>query len=229
MPSYINSPYQTPKLIMKGVPCYLFGKYNYHQSPTQMLVTNITGSGSTATLAVQITGGEIPLVGSLISVLQTQTSGGAFNVSRALVTGVPINSTTGAGTITFASATSVASTPDTGSAIVDVPEIGETPTDVASIAACNQAPEGDSQFTVTTAVTFAGGVLPTAITVSLQAALHDVDSEYTTIGVAAVVAGGVWSSGPLAHYTLEKGSFYRFLISGLTIGSATGIVAKLTA
>jgi len=228
MTAYVNSPFAPVKLAVKGQPVYLFGSLNFHQGDTVMLVNNVALTSNVATLTVQITAGEIPKVGSLISVQQTQSTTGLFNVSRAALTGVTIVAATGAGTVTFAlTHADVGTAADTGSAIVEVPEVGETPAAVASIPCVFQAPDGDSQFTVTTAVTFSGGVLPTAITVSLQEALHNVDSEYTTVGTAAIVAATAYTAGPIAKFSLERGYYYRFLVSGLTAGSVTGIVAKI--
>ena len=223
MTAYANNPFQTAVFLQKGVASYLFGSYNYKQGPTKMRVSNIVGDGTHATLTVQIYSGEIPIVGALVSVKQTQTSSGAFNVNRAALTGVTIAST-GAGTITFLSATSVSTTPDTGEAVAEVPEIGEAIVAQASIPCCIAAPDGDSQFTVPFAVTFP--TLPTAVTVGLQAALHNVDAEFTTIlPTAAVVAASSQTVGPFGYVTLQRGYFYRFIVSGLT---GTGLlVAKI--
>lgn len=226
MPAYVNSAFQVPVLVQKGVPCYLFGSYNFHQGNTVMLVSNVVGDGTHATLTVQITAGEIPTIGSLISVMQTQTSSGAFNVNRVALTAVSITAATGAGTVSFLSATSVTSTADTGSAVVEVPEVPETLTAEASIPCVIAAPEGDSQFTVPMAVTFATA-LPTAVTVTLQKAIHDNAAEYTNTTAAVSVATTAYTAGPVVEATLERGYYYRVLVSGLTIGSCTGVVAKI--
>ena len=224
MPAYINSPFAPPPvLLQKGVAAYLWGTYNYHQAPTRMLVNNVALTSNVATITVQITEGEIPAVGALISVLQTQSTSGLFNVKRVAVTGATITGN-GAGTITFAlTHADVATAADTGSAIVEVPEVPETLANGASIPCCIQAPEGDSQFTVPFAVTFP--TLPTTATVSIQAALHDIDSEYTTLVTAGAVATSVQTVGPFGYVTLQRGYFYRFLVASLA-GSGT-IVAKI--
>lgn len=229
MPAYINSPFSVPQLVQKGVPCYLFGSYNFHQGLTLMYVSNVALTTNVATLTVQIYGGEVPKVGSLISVLQTQSTTGLFNVSRVPLTGVTINLVTGAGTVTFAlTHANVTTAADTGSAIVEVPEVGDTLANGSSVSCCIQAPEGDSQFTVPVAVTFPGGVLPTAVTVHLQVAIRDTDAEYTNCdATGTVVAGGVYTSGPVNQVTLQRGYSYRLNVSGLTVGSATGIIGKL--
>lgn len=229
MPTYVNSPFVKPKIAQKGVPVYLFGSYNYKQANTTMLVSNVALTTNVATLTVQIVGGEVPIVGALISVQQTQSTSGLFNVSRVPLTNVTIDATTGAGTVAFALTHSpdILTTADTGSAVVEVPEIGETPAAVKS-AACYIQPNVDGgEMTITTAVTFT--TLPTALTINLQKAVRDIDSEYTNVtGAAAVVAGTAYTTGPVVEYTLKGSGFFRFIGSGLTIGSGAGMVAKLT-
>jgi len=224
MPSYIDSPTQGAIYLQKGVATYLFGSFDYKKSNTQMSVTNIVGNGTTATLTVQIYGGEIPIVGNLVSVSQTTTSSGAFNVNRAALTAVSINAL-GAGTISFLLATSVSSTPDAGTAIAEVAEIPETLAAGASIAACLESPECDSQKTIPLAVTFT--TKPTAVTVTLQVALRNVDAEFTNTTTAVTVAGTAYTAGPVVQATLQRGYFYRVIVSGLTIGSGVGLVVKI--
>ncbi|SRR6266567_704306 len=226
MPAYLNSPFANVPLAVRGVPTYLLGSYNMHQANTRMLVSNVALTTNVATLTVQITEGEIPLVGAFVSVQQTQSTSGLFNVNRVALTAVSITAATGTGTISFAlTHADVTSGADTGAAIAEVPEIGEVPAAIASIAVCVQPPPGLDQFTVATAVTFK--TLPTAITVKLQRAIRNVDSEFTDIGNAAVVAATAYTTGPVAEFTLERGYFYRFNASGLTLGSGAGIVAKI--
>lgn len=226
MPAYQNNPFSTARFLQKGVAEYLFGSYNYHQANTRMLVSNVALTTNVATLTVQIVEGEIPIVGALVSVQQTASTAGLFNVNRAPITGVTINATTGAGTITFAlTHANVGSTANTGSAIAEVPEVGEAIVAQASVPCVVAAPEGDSQFTVPVSVTFS--TLPTAVTVSLQMAIRDNDAEYTTLGNVAVVAGSNYNQGPIGAFTLQRGYFYRFINSGLTLGSGAGQVAKI--
>jgi hypothetical protein len=89
-----------------------------------------------------------------------------------------------------------------------------------------QAPSGDSQFTLPFAVTFT--TLPTAATVTLQRALngHN-ENEWTPTAAVVTVAAGAYTAGPVIEATLERGYVYRALVSGLTAGPGTGIVAKI--
>jgi len=67
--------------------------------------------------------------------------------------------------------------------------------------------------------------IPTAVTVTLQVAIRDIDSEYTSTTTVITVTGSGYTSGPLAEITLQRGYFYRFLVSGLTGGSK--IIGKI--
>lgn len=229
MPAYTNSIFQPPTFLQMGVPCYLFGTYNAHQANTKMQLSQVALATNVATVTGQIVEGEIPLVGSYISVIQTATGSGEFNVNRALVTAVSFNNA-GFGTVSYAlTASNVTAVADFGTAIIEVKEIPETLTAVASVACAVAAPISDSQFTITTSVLFP--TMPTAVTVVLQEAIRDVggstvgQAEYTTLGNAAIVASSAYTTGPTAQFTLTRGAYYRFLVSGIT-GSGT-IVAKI--
>lgn len=228
MPTYANSPFVPAQVAQKGVPVYLFGSMNYKQGNTQMLVSNVALTSNVATLTVQITSGEIPTVGSLITVVQTGSTSGLFNVTRVPLTAVTIVAATGAGTVTFAlTHGNVVSAADAGSAIVEVPEVGETPAAVKSAACYIQPSAMDAEVTITTSVTFS--TVPTAITLTLQKAVRDVEGEYTNVtGSAAVISGSAYTTGPTTVYTLMGSGYYRFIASGLTLGSGAGMVAKLT-
>jgi hypothetical protein len=228
MPNYVDSPNNPAVLAQEGTPVYLFGSYNMHQANTKMWVTNSALTSNVATITVQIIEGEIPLVGSLITVTQTQAGSGGMNVNRATITAVTINSLTGAGTITYADThANITSVADSGTAIAEVQEIPETVANGNSIACIFQAPKGDSQFTIPLAVTFP--TIPTAATVNLQMALHNVNSEFTNVATTPqiVVASGAITpgSGPVVQVTLQRGYFYRLAVSGVS-GTGT-IVGKI--
>jgi hypothetical protein len=171
---------------------------------------------------VQITEGEIPTVGSLITVTQTQAGSGGMNVNRATITAVAINAQTGAGTISYADThANITTVADSGSAIAEVPEVPETAANGNSIACVFQAPKGDSQFTVPLSVTFP--TLPTAASVDLQAALHNINSEFTKVATVVTVATSAYTAGPFAQVTLQRGYFYRLAVSGVSgVGTIVG-------
>lgn len=224
MPNYVDSPNIPAVFVQEGVSAYLFGSYNYKQGPTVMYVTNSALTTNVATLSVQITAGEVPTVGSLITVTQTQAGTGGMNVNRATITAVSISTATGAGTISYAQThANITTVADTGSAIVEVPEVAETLANGNSIACAFQSPRGDNQFTVPVSVTFP--TLPTAASVDLQAALRNVNSEFTKVATVVTVASSAYTAGPFNQVTLQRGYFYRLAVSGVS-GSGT-IVGKI--
>jgi hypothetical protein len=222
-----NSPLLRPQLVQKGVAAYLFGSLNMLRGETKGYVTQDAIAANVATVTVSINQGPIPSVGDLITIWATSNSSGAFNVVRAVITGVSITATTGQGTITFAlTASNQAATADAGAFLIEVAEVGETLTNNTFSTACMiQAPQGDSQFTITTAISFPSS--PTAATVSLQAAVRDVAAEYTTIGTAAVLAASAFTAGPVASFALQRANFYRFAITGVSGGTSPTIIAKV--
>jgi hypothetical protein len=187
-----------------------------------MYITNSALTTNVATITVQITEGEIPTVGSLITVTQTQAGSGGMNVNRAAITAVAINAQTGAGTISYADThANITTVADSGSAIAEVPEVPETLANGNSIACVFQAPKGDSQFTVPLSVTFP--TLPTAASVDLQAALHNINSEFTKVATVVAVATSNYTAGPFAQVTLQRGYFYRLAVSGVSgVGTIVG-------
>ena len=129
MPNYPTNPLAAIPLALPGTPVYAFGSFNDRVSPTKMGISNVALTTNVATLTVQVYEGNIPAVGSLITVQGTQNSAGLFNVVNVALTGVTINAITGAGTVTFAlTHANVGSAADSGIAIVPQPFVGETPT-----------------------------------------------------------------------------------------------------
>jgi hypothetical protein len=225
VPQYVDSPFQVPIFAQDGVATYLFGSFNSHQANTRMLVSGTSLTSDVASLTVQIVEGEVPTIGSLISVIQTTRGSGVFNVNRVPLTAVAISAATGSGTVSFA-LTSANVTPlaDHGTAIVEVPEIPETLVDGNSIACVYQAPAGDSQFTIPLAVTFP--TLPTAATVTLQVAVRNQNSEFTNTSTAIVVASSALvQPAPVVQATLQRGYCYRLAVTGVS-GTGT-IIGKL--
>lgn len=128
MPNYPTNPLAAIPLALPGIPVYAFGSFNDRVSPSKMGISNVALTTNVATLTVQVYEGNIPAVGSFITVTGTQQASGAFNVANVALTGVTINATTGAGTVTFAlTHANVSSVADSGLAIVPQPLVGETP------------------------------------------------------------------------------------------------------
>lgn len=214
MPNFNASPFgNQPALIYPGVSYYLFGAWPQDKSPTLMYVTSVAIAANVATVGVQVYGGDIPAVGSLITIQGTATLAGAFNVTNAALTGVTI-ATTGAGTVTFAlTGANTSTTPDGGQAIVPQPEVPESIGTVASVAV---TPKQDSEVSLDRTVTVQTNysTVPTAHTLTLQGSMTNLDADYVSIGTAATVAGSAVTLGFLT--VVSSFLFYRVLPSGLS-------------
>lgn len=225
MPTY-NSPITPPKLLMKGVPCYLMGSYSQQVGVGNYYVTNVALTSNVATVAVQNLNGPLPVVGGLISITGTTSTSGLFNVTRAVITGTTVSASTGAGNITFAlTHANVTSAADSGTVIIEPNEVGEALANGKSIPCCIQAPDDDSQFTAPFSAYCPS--MPTAATITLQVAIRDVDAEYTNTTSVVTIAGGAYTAGPVVEATLQRGYFYRAIISGVSGGSSPTLVAKV--
>jgi hypothetical protein len=215
MPLYNKSPFAAAvRLLYAGVVEYLFGSWPQDVSPTKMYVTSVANTATVATLGVTVYEGNIPAVGSLISVQGTQQQAGAYNVTNAPLTAVAI-AANGTGTVSFALvATLQATTADAGISITPQPVLAETIVAGASVAVAmsNNSFGGDLDNTVTAMALFP--VIPTTATVSLQGAMFNNDADFITLGTIATVAGSAVTANGLnlvANYL-----FYRALVSGLT-------------
>lgn len=225
MPVY-NSPLTKPQLLQKGVPAYLFGNLNMLQGNAKGRVTNDAIATNVATVTLTIFEGPQPKVGDLITIWGTANSTGAFNVTRSVLTAVSITGSTGAGTVTFAlTGADQAATADSGAFLIEPGESSEAISgSMNSQAVLVQAPQCDSQFTLPLAVEASAGV--TAMTATLQVAIHDIDAEYTnTTTVVTKTGATTYTAGPVVQATLQRGYFYRLAVTAVT-GTGT-IVAKV--
>ena len=230
MSQYQATPFRAaPKLLVAGSPEYLWGSYNDKASPTFGYVISDSAVTTTGTVTFRIVDGNVPIVGALISVVGTANASGNFNVTNATILTV---SCTAAGicTVTYAiTSSSVAvGTADSGQVLIPQPEVGEALTAVSSIPAC--MPYGNALANLnqglTAVVSFPS--LPTSVTVSLQQAVKDIDSEYATVAVVATVSGGVvTSSGAQITVDPTLGRFFRFSNGTVVGGTLPTIVAKL--
>ena len=195
MPAYITNPLDgVPPMLLPGVPGYSLGSFNADTPDAKMLVSKVAINGSNvATLTVQLVEGNIPAVGSLISVrgTQTTTSGGApnFNVSNVALTAVSIDPLTGAGTVSFAlTSTTIATTPDAGEAVVKVPEVAESITGgKKGLQFSMQSVSGLASNSRDVSWALATPSAPASFSATLEVADVDRESEYTAIDTATAV------------------------------------------
>lgn len=238
MPNYILSPFKPmPKLLVPGVPEYVWGSWNDRVGPTQGIVLQSLSIGTTAELIIKIISGNVPVVGSLITVVGVSASSN-FNVTNVVITAVSAANNPDNGVYAIAYTITSTFTPiqaDAGQIIVPQPEIGETVSDTGAsspVAVGAWFPSGKSL-----SVTLTLGTGISGVTAVLQGANRDYDSEYNTIatiGTGLGVGTTDWQSGQgdTATGTLAAGSVnfpnFRFYRLNLTAVTGSGnVIAKI--
>ena|ERR1700678_1220443 len=195
MSQYIKSPFKpSPILAVAGTPVYLLGSYNDKTGPTVGFVISDSAVTTTGTVTFQITAGNPPIVGALITVVGTANASGNFNVTNATILTVTTTNT-GVCSVTYAitSSTVAVGTPDAGQVIIPQTEVGETtaafPYSSVPVAVPFNNPEMQEGKSITASINLGSGL--SAITAVLQGSNFDVDSEYQIIHtfVAAGAAG----------------------------------------
>ena len=227
-----------PKLLVQGRPEYVFGSWNDKTGPTLGNIISDSAVTTTGTVTFVVTSGNVPVVGSLITVVGAANSAN-FNVTNAQILTV-VATAAGVVTVTYAitSSTVAAGTPDGGQVIIPQPELGDIlaafPASSVPVA-CPASPGNQSGKSLSATVKLPAqqlGVASTlsAVTVVIQGANFDEDGQYNTIGTltaAGTSVGGPntydWQSGQGAAGTLAAGSvdlinfrFYRLQVSGAT-------------
>ena len=228
MPSYQLTPFkQMPALTMAGKPEYVFGSFNDKTGPTIGQVISNSSVTTTATLTFRVTSGNVPVAGSLITVVGTANSSGVFNVTNASIASVTStdNNLSGVITVTYTIAsTSQGTVADAGQVQIPQPEVGEVMVNGASVpvAVGYNTPTLQAR-TVNATVSFP--TTPTGGFVFLQGALFDKDSEYETLGLVSNINGSP-QIGPTLEVADSAYRFYRLNVTGLT--GAGKIVGKIT-
>jgi len=218
-PAYVAPPLNTKSYLVPGQIGWSFGSYNDQEPPTRAQVTNVAAAGGTGTVQMTILEGDAPPVGGAITIRGTSQGGGIFNVTNATVL---TSSFSGAsGTVTFSLAGTVASVGDAGQAIVTAPIVGEAAASgnkgqqfaIQPHAGGNKQ-NGIGWFTVIT-----GG--PSAVSIVLQIADVDQDSEYTTVDTSIATAG---ETRFVANVTAN---FVRVVSTTITGGTSPKIAAGI--
>lgn len=241
MPAYITSPFKPmPQLLTPNTPTYVWGSFNDKTGPTQGKVLQSLGIGTTGELVVQITSGNFPVVGSLITVVGVSASVN-FNVTNAALTAVdryPHGNEPDNGMYALAYTIVSTASPiqtDGGQFIIPQPEVGElvSGTGASVPVAVNTWNVSGKSLSVT--LTLGTGL--SGVTAVVQGANRDIDAEYNTIGTIGSGLGvGTtdWQSGQgdTATGTLAAGSvnFLNFKFYRLNLTSVTGsglVIAKI--
>lgn len=252
MSLYVKSPFKpSPKLLVMGTPEYAFGSWNADIAPTQGNILSTAGNGTTTTYVVQILSGNIPVVDSLMTVVGTANAAGAYNLTNApiLTVSAPTVPDAGIYSITVAGAGTSAAATDAGQFYVFVPEVGDvllSATPAASGPVCSPVAPPNSvgkSLSVTVklpASTTANPSTLSGITVVVQGANVDADSEYSTIGtvVTAGSAGNTYewqsgqgvnddSTGVLAGDAVNLINFRFYRLNVTVVTGAGPIIGKL--
>lgn len=223
MPTYDNTPFSFPELLIGGKPGYAFG--SLPTGPTcRMIITSDSVASNVVTLGVRIVEGNIPSVGDLIYTYATANSAGALNQTTGIaIASVNITAATGIGTITFAKTVgNQGTTSDSGYALSEPAEVGETLTSgmKSKAFAIQNRPGGG--YGITWAYTFPSQ--PAAATIQLEGAINDNDSEYTLIGTAQTTVSGyneIFATVP------ELVNFVRLRVPSSSGGSSPTVIGKV--
>ena len=230
MPAYSDSPFARPPiLLVAGKPTYVLGSFNDNTGPTKAIVTATALTTDVATVTLQITAGDIPADGDLISIEGTANGGGAFNVTNAVITAVSIALATGEGTVTFAlTHADVPSASDNGIVLIPRIEIGEPLNNVTSIPVTMSFndPNTTGARTVTVAVTNSANTLSGTPVWNVQGALKNEDDQYVNL-LTTAIAIGTSASTSMAELLLNQARFYRVVVSGASGGPSGTVVAKI--
>ena len=234
MPAYIASPFRPPvKLLVPGLPSYLWGSWASNIAPTIGNVLSDSGNGSTANVKVQITSGNIPIVSSLsiplITVIGTSNNGGAFNTTNTILSAVSAAAVPDEGifTLSYASSATGSSTPDSGIVQIPQPEVAEALAAGASdpVAMPYNNLTANMNQALTAVISFPS--LPTSVIIYLQQAVQNYDSEFQTVATVATVSTGAVQGSPEVTIDPTLGRFFRFLNGTVVGGTSPSIIAKL--
>jgi hypothetical protein len=229
MPLYQSSPINKHvQQAVPGLPAYLLGSYNYNWADTQMNVTAVQLVGTTATVFVTVTAGQLPIANQLVSIAGAVPS--YFNVTNAKITAVSFVDAPedGIGSISFVLTNAqIGKTASPGFALAPQIQVGEALVAGASSALALQANTGPNNAqTIRFDVTFP--TLPGAATVTPQAAMFDVDAEYVNLSPAvATIVGGTPTTEQSQTYVDVRARFVRFNVTGLSGAGAATIIAKV--
>lgn len=252
MAQYQLTPFRAqPQLLIQGTPSYVYGSLNDKTSATLGNVISDSSAGTTATVTFNILSGNVPIPGALITVVGTANSAGVFNVTNATILTVVMAAAggvqTGVCTVTYTiGATTQATTTDAGQVSIPQIEIGDLltaplvaalPYSSVPVAGVVGATTVGRSMGVTVSLPSTSAAFPSTlagVTVLLQGANRDLDSEYNTIATigTGLAAGTVtdWQSGQgdTATGTLAAGSVnllsFRFYRLQVTAATGTGYV-----
>lgn len=223
--SYLASPFNAlATLLFPGQVGYSLGSYNDKIPTTQMSVTSSSeSSGNVITLHVKVVSGPIPTTSQFVS---TQSLTNVANQTNEAILSVTINAGTGIGTITFADVTSagtIANAPDAGVVLAPQIAVAVALTDTLKgiqFTPGNYGGYNPNQKGLTWQTAFPSP--PSTVTMVLQAAQVDQDSEYEDLDTSSNAAG------ELRYIQNVTFNFYRIICTATSGGSSPTVIATIT-
>jgi hypothetical protein len=228
MSFYQTTPFKaSPKLLIQGTPEYVFGSLNVNTSPTLGFVISDSGNGTTSTVVFQITAGNIPIAGSLVTIVGTANAAGAYNATNATVLTV-VTTSQGVCSITFAGSGNSASAQDFGAVEIPQIEVGDNFTagivaavPVASVPVAGVVGATTIGRSMSATVTFPvnSTAFPStlsAATVVIQGSNIDRDDHYNTIGTLVT---GTITLGNTYDWQSGQGNTNAAAVGALSAGS----------
>ena len=224
MPFYQLTPFKSsPKLMVQGTPEYIFGSFPTDVAPTFGYVLSDSAVGTTGTVTVKITQGNVPLAGSQITISGASNNAN-FNVTNATILSVsaPVQPDMGVYVITFTiSSTTQGTLADGGIFTVPQPEVGDTltaaivaalPASSAPVVSPVAGPNSiGKSLSCTVTLPASSAAIPSTlsgVTVVLQGANVDLDGQYNPVGTIAtgMAAGSTvdWQSGQGVAHSTER-------------------------
>jgi len=184
-----------------------------------MQVTSVAVASNVVTIGAQVLEGPIPTTGGLITVVGTSSGSGVANVQAATILQATFNAATGLGTVAYsATGSNQGTTTDSGNAYVPIQEVGEGLVAKTTVAYAIPSVGGhnDNGLTLTWSTNYP--VAPSGVTVQLQAAMVDVNSQYGILDTSTNV------NGEIRSVTLTRFRFVRAVISGVTGTNPTSVI-----
>jgi len=225
MPAYDGSPNAITQMLIPGRPAYALGSLP-NQPPCKMLITSDSVSSNVVTLTVAIMEGFIPAVGDKIYTYATSNSAGGLNQTTGIaIASVSITAATGIGTITFPLTTgNQGTTADTGYAISVPAEVVETPSPSGAYKSAAFAIQNTIGRGYGISWSYTCPSAPNSISIQLEGAISNQDSEYTLIGSAATTTSGYNETFAQLPNLVN---FVRLHLTTFSGGSSPSIIGKI--
>lgn len=222
MPYYPTNPTGIRAFLASpGSVTYLLG--NRAADGGILYISTVAIASNVATVGVSVWSGNLPVIGTKITIRGTAQQSGVFNVTNIALTGVTLNAA-GIGTVTFAlTGTNLSATADGGQMSFLPQTTGEVAVNGSTMPCSPAFNQGrSSNGWIFEVLPDSIAALPTAATITPQHAAANEDAAYTPVlgATPATIAGGAITAQGVGFATDMP--FLRFAITGV---SGTGSIA----